>query len=182
MSGFYTASVMFSSGGLLNTFIIGAVILALLYLMPRKGGFYGRFSLFWLGFWATINQASYLLLGGLTGYGDVGSLHSLTGVPLNFFTLLGFSLFFLVYVVVSGLFLSEVRGLFPEYRERVLLFEFWLTIPVQVILFVVSHTIASFWFLPLVFVSLLPSLLSAPLFPLFEHLAPRREFSAPTSQ
>lgn len=178
MSGFYTAGVMFSAGGLLNAFLIGAVILALLYLMPRKGGFYVRFSLFWLGFWATINQASYLLLGGLTGYGDVGSLHSLTGVPLNFFALLGFSLFFLVYVVVSGLFLSEVRGLFPEYRERVLLFEFWLTMPIQVILFAVSHTVASFWFLPLLFASLLPSLLSAPLFPLFKRLAPGKGASA----
>lgn len=166
------ARVMAVAGGLVNTFIIGAAILVFLYLVPKKDGFYLRFPLFWLGFWTTITQASYLLLGGLTGYGDPGALYSLTGVPLSFFVLLGFGLFLLVYLVVSVLFLSEVSGLFPEYREKTLLFEFWLTMPIQVIFFMASpeHALSFELFFLLLVVSMIPSLLSLPFFQLFNRL------------
>ena len=170
LSGF--ARVMATAGGLLNTFTIGAVILAFLYVVPRKGGFYLRFPVFLLGFWTTITQASYLLLGGLTGYGDPAVLHSLINVPLSFFVLIGFGLFLVAYLVVSTLFLSEVSGLFPEYREKTLLFEFWLTMPIQVIFFMVSpeHALSFELFSFLIVVSMVPSLLSLPLFHLFNRL------------
>ncbi len=165
------AQIMAMAGGLVNAFIIGAAILAFLCLLPKKGGFYLRFSLFWLGFWTTINQASYLLLGGFTGFGDPGQLHHSTGVPLSFFILLGFLLFLLVYIVVSALFLSEVGGLFPEFKEKTLLSEFWFTLPIQVILFTVSpeHAVSFELFLLLLTVSMIPSLLSHPLFHLLSH-------------
>lgn len=169
LSESYIARVMAMAGGLINTFIIGTAILTFLFLVRKKGGFYLRFFLFWLGFWTTVTQASYLLLGGLTGYGDPGSLHSLTGIPLSFFVLLGFGLFLLVYLAVSVLFLSEVTSLFPEYRQRTLLFEFWLTVPILVICFMVSpeHRITLEMFFSLLVVSMIPSLLSLPLFQFF---------------
>ncbi len=180
LSSSYVARVMFDAGGLLNTFMIGALILGFLYLTPRKGGFYGRFLLFWLGFWTTITQASYLLLGGLTGYGDPGALHSLTGVPLSFFTLLGFTLFLLVYFAVSTLFISEASVLFPECRQKPLLFEFWLTIPIQVALFTIApeHAVSSVLFVLLFAVSMLPSFLSLLFFSFFNDLRKRRDASA----
>lgn len=169
MSESYVARVMATAGGLVNTFIIGAVILTFLFSVDKKGGFYLRLFLFWLGFWTTITQAGYLLLGGFTGYGDPGSLHSLTGVPLSFLMLLGFGLFLLVYLVISVLFLSEVSGLFPEYRQKTLLFEFWLAIPVQAIFVMVSPEHGMVFERPflLLVVSIIPSLLSLPLFQLF---------------
>ena len=172
-----TARVMTVAGGLVNTFIIGATILTVLYIVPRKGGFYLRFPLFWLGFWTTITQASYLLLGGLTGYGDPGALHSLTGVPLGFFILLGFGLFSLIYFVVSVLFISEISSLFREYKEKILLFAFWLAIPIQAISFTIApeHELSSNAFFLLLVVSMAPSLLSLPLFPLFHRLKMNRE-------
>lgn len=170
MSATYLARVLFSAGGLLNTFIIGAVILAFLYRVPNRGGFYLRFSLFWLGFWTAINQASYLLLGGLTGYGDPGALSALTGVPLGFFAALGLGLFVAVYVVASVLGLSEVTRLFPTYRAQMLLFAFWLSIPIQVVLFAVSpqHDVSADTFFLLLLTSTTPSLLSPRLFPMFD--------------
>jgi len=160
------ARVMAMAGGLVNTFLIGTAILAFLYLAPKKGSRYLRLPIFWLGFWATINQASYLLLGGFTGYGDPGELNRLTGVPLGFFMFLGLGLFSLSYFVVSLLFLPEVCSLFPEYEKRTLLFEFWLTMPIQVVFFTVSpeHTLSLEWFFLLLVASMIPSLLSLPLY------------------
>lgn len=174
LSGF--AKVMAMVGGLINTFVLGAMIFAFLYLMPKKCGFYVRFSLFWLGFWTMITQASYLLLGGSTGYGDPGALASLAGVPLDFFRLLGFGLFLIAYLAVSVLFISEVSCLFAEYREKTLLFEFWLTMPIQVIFFMASeHTVSFELIFGLLLVSLIPSLLSLPLFPFFNRLRMHRD-------
>lgn len=172
MSESNVARVMAMAGGLINAFIIGAAILTFLFLVHKKGGFYLRFFLFWLGFWTTVTQAGYLLLGGFTGYGDIGSLHLLTDIPLGFFMLLGFALFLLVYPIVSVLFLSEVSGLFPEYRQKTLLFEFWLTIPIQAIFIMFSpeHRMFSEWSFLLLVVSMIPSLLSLPLFQLFNRL------------
>jgi len=169
LSDSYIARVMTMAGGLINTFIIGAAILTFLFLVRKKGGFYLRFFLFWLGFWTTITQANYLLLGGFTGYGDPGSLHSLSGIPLSFFILLGFGLFLVVYLAVSVLFLSEATGLFPEFRPKTLLFEFWITIPIQVILFTFSpeHEMPFETFFFLLVVSVIPSLLSLSLFQFF---------------
>jgi len=165
-SSSYTAQVMIMAGGLLNTFIIGAVLLAFLFLVSRKGGFYLRFSMFWLGFWAVITQAGYLVLGGLTSEGNPSALHRLTGVPLNFFIFLGFSLFLIAYFAVSVLFLSEIAVLFPEYSQKVLLFEFWLTIPIQIIFLMTSpeHTMSTGQFISLFSISMVPSLLSILLF------------------
>lgn len=157
---------MIMAGGLLNTFIIGAVLLAFLFVAPKKGGFYLRLPMFWLGFWAVVTQAGYLFLGGLTSRGDPWELHQLTGVPLSFFVFLGFSLFLIAYFAVSVLFLSEETELFPEYSQRVLLFEFWLTIPIQTIFLMASpeHTMSMEQFIAFFSISMVPSLLAIPLF------------------
>ena len=153
-----------------HTFIIGATLLAFLFLTSRKGGFYLRLLMFWLGSWAAITQAGYLFLGGLTGQGDPGVLHLLTGVPLSFFVFLGFILFLLAYFAVSVLFLSEVAGLFPEYGQRTLLFEFWLTVPIQIIFLVASpeHTMSFGQFIAFLSISMVPSLLSILFFPFIQ--------------
>ncbi len=175
-----SAKAIAVAGGLLNTFIIGIVILAFLYMAPKRGSFYLRFTLFCLGFWATITQASYLVLGGITGYGDPWQLSHLTGTPLYLFVFLGFALFLPVYCASSVLFLSEVSRLFSEYRPKTLLFEFWLTIPIQVGVFAASpeHTVSFESFSLLLAASLIPSLLSKPLFPLFNRLRPNMEKGA----
>ena len=171
------ARVMAMAGGLINTFIIGAAILTFLFLVNKKGGSYLRLFLFWLGFWTTINQAGYLLLGGFTSQGDPSSLHSLTGIPLGFFMLLGFGLFLVVYLATSVLFLSEVSSLFPEYRQKTLLFEFWITIPIQVIFLMISpeHRMSFEMFFFLLALSMIPSLLSLPLFQFFNHRRLKKE-------
>jgi len=163
------ANVMAMAGGIINTFVIGAAILMFLFLTHKKGSLYLRSFLFWLGFWATINQSGYLLLGGFTSEGDPEALHSLTGIPLNFFMLLGLGLFLLVYPIISMLFLSDVSGLFSEYSQKTLLFTLWLAMPIQVIFLMISpeHTMPFESFLLLFAVSMIPSLLSLPLFKFF---------------
>ncbi len=165
------AKTMAMAGGLLNTSIIGLMILIVLFLKGKKGGFNIRLFLFCLGFWATIAQAGYLLLGGFAGKGDPGSLHSLIGVPLSLFALLGFVYFLVIYPVISMLFLTEVSGLFPEYSKKMLLFVFWLTIPLQTILVLVIDPIGLQISLEtsllLIVVSMVPSLLSLLFFRVF---------------
>lgn len=165
----YVGRVMAMAGGLINTFIIGIAILTFLFFVYRKGGFYLKSFLFWLGFWATTTQPSYLLLGGFTTKGDPWQLYLMTGIPLSFFMLLGFGLFLLVYPMISVLFLSEVSGLFPGYSQKTLLFALWLAMPIQVILLMISpeHTMPFEIFLLLLAVSMTPSLLSLSLFKFF---------------
>jgi hypothetical protein len=166
----YTARVLIHGGGLLNTSLVGALLLTFLSLALEKGGFYVRFSVFWLGFWAVITQAGYLLLGGLARWGDPSMLSGLTGIPLFYFALFGFILFIIAYFVVSILFLLEIAELFPEYGQKVLLSEFWLTVPMQMILFSASpqHPVSTWGFISLFSLSIVPSLLSTQLFPLFQ--------------
>lgn len=166
----YTARVMITAGGLLNTAVIGAALVTPLLLVPKKGNFYLRLLTFWLGFWAFITQAGYLFLGGITGVGDPGLLHRLTGTPLSFFVFLGFSLFLLAYFIFSPLFLSEITELFPRYCERVLLFEFWLAVPIQVVFLGASREFVTSMveFIAFFSISMLPSLVSILFFPLIE--------------
>lgn len=166
-------NVVAMAGGLINTFTLGAIILVFLFFVPRKGGLHLRSFLFWLGFWATTTQPSYLLLGGFTAEGDPWQLHLLTGIPIIFFMLLGFGLFLLVYPIISVSFLPEASGLFSEYSPRMLLFTLWLAMPLQVIFYVISpeHALSFGMFLLLLTVSMIPSLLSLPLFKLFIRLS-----------
>jgi len=162
----YIGNVMAMAGGLLNTFIVGIAILMFLVWTHKKGGLYLRIFLFWLGFWATTTQPSYLLLGGFVTRGDPWQLHLLTGVPISLFMLLGFGLFLIIYPILSMLFISDVSGLFPEYSQKTLLFTLWLAMPIQVILLTISneYTISFQIFLVLLALSMIPSLLSLPLF------------------
>jgi hypothetical protein len=59
-----------------------------------------------------------------------------------------------------------VTELFPEYSQRVLLFEFWLTIPIQTIFLMASpgHIISIGQFTAFFSLSMVPSLLAIPLF------------------
>jgi len=179
----HIGNVMAMAGGLINTFLIGVAVLMFLFFVHKGGGIYIRSLLFWLGFWALTTQPSYLLLGGFTTRGDPWQLHLLTGVPLSFFVFLGFGLFLLVYPIISMLFLSEVGNLFPEYSQKALLFTLWLAMPIQVILLMISpeHTypfneMPIEMFLPLLAVSMIPSLLSMPLFKFFSRLAENHVF------
>lgn len=175
ISGFSFANVVATAGGLINTFLIGVAILMFLFLVRKKGGLYLRSFLFWLGFWATTTQPSYLLRGGFTNKGDPWQLHLLTGIPLSFFVLLGFGLFLLVYSILSILFLPDASNLLPEYNQKTLLFTLWLAMPIQVIFLMISpeHRMPFELFLLLLAVSMLPSLLSLPLFKFFDRMRSR---------
>jgi len=172
----HIGNVMAMAGGLINTFIIGAAILMFLFFVHKRGSLYIRSFLFWLGFWATITQPGYLLLGGFTTKGDPWQLHLLTGVPLSFFVLLGFGLLLLVYPIISMLFLSDVSRLFPEYSQKTLLFALWLAMPIQVIFLMISpeHAMPIEMFIILLAVSMIPSLLSLPLFKFFNRMTEKQ--------
>lgn len=177
----HIGNVMAVAGGLINTFLIGAAILMFLFFVHKRGGLYVRSFLFLLGFWALTTQPSYLLLGGFTTKGDPWQLHSLTGIPLIFFVVLGFGLFLLVYPIISMLFLSDVSRLFPEYSLKTLFFVLWLAMPIQVILLTISpeqtypfNEMPIEMFLPLLAVSMIPSLLSLPLFKFFNRMAEKQ--------
>jgi hypothetical protein len=165
-------NVVTMAGGLINTFVIGVAILAFLFLVRRKGGLYLRSFLFWLAFWATTTQASYLLIGGYSIKSDPWKLYSLTGIPLESFMVLGFGLFLLVYPLLSILFLRDVSKLFPEYSQKTSLFTLWLAMPIQVIMFMIypEYAISFNLFLLLLVISMIPSLLSLSLFKYFKHI------------
>lgn len=161
------------AGGIISSFSAGAAILSFLYYLPRLGGFYSRLVLFLLGFWITITQSSYLIVGGLTGYGDIGSIsHSLGIVPL-YFAALGVPVFVLVFFVVSVLFFRELGRMFPSTDQKKLLSTFWLTIPILVVTFALSEEF-SFpltEFALFMALSIIPSIMAFPMFDFFRKLS-----------
>ncbi len=76
------------------------------------------------------------MVGGLNGFGDVGIISSLTGLPTSTFLIAGLILFATLYPVFSKLFIEDSSKIFPNVDYRILLSSFWLTLPLYASLYV----------------------------------------------
>ena len=162
-----------TSGGIISTFAAGAVILAFLYYMPATGKFYSRLILFWIAYWTTITQASYLIVGGITGFGDIGYVSRSLGIDYLYFAVIGVPLFILVYSIVSVLFFGETGVMFESVDQRKLLSAFWLTVPVLVVTFSVSQEflLPVLEFALMLAISFIPSIMAFPMYVFFRRIS-----------
>ena len=144
-------------GGILACLCVSFLAQVLL-LVKKKISWYFTITLFWLAFWTLINSTGYLIIGGLTPFGDIKRLIGL-GVLTSLISLvIGLIIFVTGFVglcwILRGIFVEE----FSPKKASLLVPFFWLIIPILGALMLTSPK-RSFQaaYLPLMFI---PSLLS----------------------
>ncbi len=98
--------------------------------------------LFWYGFWAFANSIGYLILGGLTNFGDIALFRIYTGAPSWIFIIIGFALFFLLFYLISFNASIIFHPLLPNTSSQKILTIFWLIIPLIFLLLFLNPDIS----------------------------------------
>ena len=108
------------------------------FLLIKKVSCYFAAFLFWLAFWTFISSVGYLIIGGLTPFGDVQDL-----IRLGFFTsqlslALGLTMFFIGFFSLSRI----IRKLFTKvFSSKIVHFGtvlFWLIVPILVLVTMIN--------------------------------------------
>jgi len=144
-------------GGILACLCVSFLIQVFL-ILKKQISWYFVITLFWLAFWMLINSTGYLLIGGLTPFGDIQELIKL-GILTNPLSLtLGVILFIAGFVVLSWILREILVEEFHLRKASLGVTLFWLIIPVLGAVMLASPE-RSFQvaYLPLMFI---PSLLS----------------------
>ncbi|MHA1129694.1 MAG: hypothetical protein ACTSQI_14430 [Candidatus Helarchaeota archaeon] len=106
-------------------------------------------GLYWYGFWAFINSIGYLILGGLTDFGDIHLFKIYTGIPSWIIITIGFLAFFILYYLISFNCAVLFRPLLPHTSTKRILIVFWLSIPlIFVLIFLNPDLTVSAWMVP----------------------------------
>ena len=145
------------AGGILVCLCVSFLTQAFL-LVKKKTPWYFALTLFWLAFWTLINSTGYLMIGGLTSFGDVKELIAL-GVLTSLLSLaIGFVIFVIGFVGLSWILRKILIGVFSPRRASLGVVLFWLIIPVLVLVMLANlERGLQVAYLPLTFI---PALLS----------------------
>ena len=152
-----TQRALIYGGGILACLCVSFLAQALL-LVKKKISWYFVLTLFWLAFWTFINSTGYLIIGGLTPFGDIKRLIGLGVLTSPISLVIGFIIFVTGFVglswILRGIFVEEFS---PKKASLGVPF-FWLIIPILGVVMLASPE-RSFQaaYLPLMFI---PSLLS----------------------
>lgn len=118
-------------GGLLVCLIVSWMIQTLLFLRIVRDWPLSSF-LFWLSFWTLLNPVGYLILGGISPFGDVAALIA-EGVLTQASSLaIGLIIFLVAFFSLSKIFRDLLLsvGIIKDYRGlRFSLGFFWLIVP-----------------------------------------------------
>lgn len=144
-------------GGILACLCVSFLAQAFLFV-KKKISLYFAITLFWLAFWTLINSTGYLILGGLTPFGDIHELIKLGVLTKSLSLALGIILFIAGFVVLSWILREVLVGEFPIKKASLGVTLFWLIIPVLGAVMLASpERNFQATYLPLMFI---PSLLS----------------------
>ncbi|MEM3577949.1 MAG: hypothetical protein QXX51_05780 [Candidatus Bathyarchaeia archaeon] len=147
------------ASGIIVCLIVSFLIQPFLILKGRVW-FHFEIALFWLAFWTLLNSSGYLLIGGLTPFGDVRELIEmgvLSGISSALFGLVVFAIGFALLSAVLRRILFEV---FSVERVKLGVAVFWLIIPFLVAIMTFSpERNLNFAYLPLAFIPALTSFL-----------------------
>ena len=145
------------AGGILMCLCVSFLTQTFL-IVKKKTPWYFALTLFWLAFWTLINSTGYLMIGGLTSFGDIKELIAL-GVLTNFISLLiGFIIFVVGFVTLSWILRKILIELFTPKKASLGVSLFWLIIPVLVLVMLANPERGlQVAYLPLTFI---PALLS----------------------
>jgi hypothetical protein len=145
------------AGGILMCLCVSFLTQAFL-IVKKKMPWYLALTLFWLAFWTLINSTGYLIIGGLTSFGDVKELIAL-GVLTSLLSLvIGFIIFVVGFIALSWILRKILIELFTPKRASLGVSLFWLIIPVLVLVMLANPERGlQVAYLPLTFI---PALLS----------------------
>lgn len=151
--------VWLSAGGIITCAIVSFLTQAFL-LFKRKIAWYSAIVGFWFAFWTLVNSAGYLIIGGVTPFGDVYGL-IMYGVLTNFLAIIiGGTMFFIGFVALSWILRKTLRNAFSLKKASLGVFLFWFIIPVLVAIMLISpdyQLSVQFSLFPLTFIPALAS-------------------------
>lgn len=141
-------------GGILVSAIVSFFIQFVLLWKHLRWQF--SVPLFWLSFWCYINATGYLIVGGVSPFGDVEELIRLGVLTSSFATIVGTALFLVGFVLLSKI-LCETLTTFLEEKTSWGILTFWFIIPALVGLTMLGR---GMYHISLISFSLVPILLS----------------------
>jgi len=106
-------------------------------LLGKKSVHYAAILLFWLGFWTIVNSTGYLIIGGLSPFGDVYGLIAL-GVLTSSLSLQIGLIFFLMVFALSQILRKRLSEMCSPEKVRWGISFFWLIIPMLVTVMLAS--------------------------------------------
>jgi hypothetical protein len=120
------------AGGILVCLCVSFLTQAFL-LVKKKTPWHLALTFFWLAFWTLINSTGYLIIGGLTSFGDIKELIAL-GVLTSLLSLaIGFVIFVIGFIALSWILREILIVSFSAKRASLGVSLFWLIIPVLVL-------------------------------------------------
>lgn len=149
------------AGGILICLIVSFLTQTFL-LLKRKIAWYFALVGFWLAFWTLVNSTGYLIIGGLTPFGDVYALIGLGVLTSLLSVVIGVTMFFMGFIVLSWILRKTLRNAFSPKKASLGVFLFWFIIPALVAIMLVSPDYQSslqFSLFPLTFIPALASFL-----------------------
>ena len=145
------------AGGILACLCVSFLAQALL-ILKKKISWYFAITLFWLAFWTFISSTGYLVIGGLTPFGDVKELIRLRVLTAFLSLVMGFIMFVIGFFALSWILRRTLTEIFPLKKASLGVTLFWLIIPVLGAVMLASpERNFQIAYLPLMFI---PSLLS----------------------
>jgi len=122
--------IWIEGGGILICTIV-SIILQVLLLLGIIEDWRGLIPPFWLAFWTFLNPAGYLILGGISPFGDVADLIAKGVLTKGLSMILGIMIFFVSFISVSKILCNMLisAGIIGESTTmRLSLSLFWLLI------------------------------------------------------
>ncbi len=120
-------AILVDGGGILVSVIVTSVIQA--FLLTRKLSWPVSTSLFWLAFWTFINPTGYLIIGGMSPFGDVWNLINEGVIGKEGALISGLFLFLVDLFSLSAILESDLAASRIIRTTDKALVIFWLIIP-----------------------------------------------------
>lgn len=152
-------------GGILVCLIVSCVLQTLLFLRIVNDW---RFSspLFWLSFWTFLNPTGYLILGGISPFGDVAALIAEGVLTQGSSLVIGLIIFLVAFFSLSKIFMDLLLSvdIIRDVRDlRISLSLFWLLIPLTTAITLIGREQPLFYlpvsFIPVMLALITPSIL-----------------------
>jgi len=124
-------TIWIEGGGILICVIVSIILQALLLLNVTKDSRW-MIPLFWLAFWTFLNPAGYLIVGGISPFGDIAALIAKGVLTRTSSIILGLAVFLGSFITISKSLCNVLRGADIIKKSRGLrlsLCLFWLIIP-----------------------------------------------------
>jgi hypothetical protein len=107
-------------------------------LLKKKSDWHIALTLFWLAFWTLANSTGYLIIGGLTPFGDVYELIKLEVLTSTISLVTGLMAFIIGFIALSWILRKILRKKFSPHMASLGVVLFWFIIPVLGIIMSIS--------------------------------------------